>query len=116
LYDNLVMGTMLMEHARRARVEKFVGIGTICSYPKYAKVPFSEDALWDGYPEETNAPYGLAKKMLLVQGQGLPAAVRVQRDPSSARQPVRPLRQLRSRVVARHPVPHSQVPGGRGSR
>ncbi len=68
-YDNLIMGVLLMEHARRAGVPKFVGIGTICSYPKYTPVPFHEDDLWNGYPEETNAPYGLAKKMLLVQGQ-----------------------------------------------
>ncbi|MGH7411683.1 MAG: GDP-L-fucose synthase family protein [Candidatus Methylomirabilis sp.] len=69
LYENLVMGAMLMECARQAGVEKFVGVGTICSYPKFTPVPFREEALWDGYPEETNAPYGLAKKMLLVQGQ-----------------------------------------------
>jgi GDP-L-fucose synthase len=69
LYDNLVMGTQLMEHARRNGIEKFVGVGTICSYPKLTPVPFREDDLWNGYPEETNAPYGLAKKMLLVQGQ-----------------------------------------------
>lgn len=68
-YQNLVMGTMLMEYARQAGVEKFVGVGTICSYPKFCPVPFREEHLWDGYPEETNAPYGLAKKMLLVQGQ-----------------------------------------------
>jgi GDP-L-fucose synthase len=68
-YENLHMGTMLMEHARRVGVAKFVGIGTICSYPKFTPVPFRESALWDGYPEETNAPYGIAKKMLLVQGQ-----------------------------------------------
>jgi GDP-L-fucose synthase len=68
-YENLHMGTMLMEHARRAGVRKFVGIGTICSYPKITPVPFSEDQLWNGYPEETNAAYGMAKKMLLVQGQ-----------------------------------------------
>jgi GDP-L-fucose synthase len=68
-YENLHMGTMLMEHARRCGVAKFVGIGTICSYPKHTPVPFREDDLWAGYPEETNAPYGLAKKMLLVQGQ-----------------------------------------------
>ena len=68
-YDNLMMGTLLMEHARRAGVEKFVGIGTICSYPKFTSVPFREEELWAGYPEETNAPYGLAKKMLLVQAQ-----------------------------------------------
>lgn len=68
-YDNLMMGVMLMEYARRAGVPKFVGIGTICSYPKFTPVPFREDDLWNGYPEETNAPYGLAKKMLLVQAQ-----------------------------------------------
>lgn len=68
-YENLHMGTMLMEHARRQGVKKFVGVGTICAYPKFTPVPFSEDRLWDGYPEETNAPYGMAKKMLLVQGQ-----------------------------------------------
>jgi GDP-L-fucose synthase len=68
-YENLHMGTMLMEHARRNGVAKFVGIGTICSYPKHTPVPFQESHLWDGYPEATNAPYGMAKKMLLVQGQ-----------------------------------------------
>jgi GDP-L-fucose synthase len=68
-YENLVMGSMVMEHGRRAGVEKFVSVGTICAYPKFAPVPFREDDLWDGYPEETNAAYGLAKKMLLVQGQ-----------------------------------------------
>jgi GDP-L-fucose synthase len=68
LYENLIMGTQLMEYARRNEVEKFVGVGTICSYPKFTPVPFREEDLWNGYPEETNAPYGLAKKMLLVQG------------------------------------------------
>jgi GDP-L-fucose synthase len=68
-YDNAVMGIQLMEQARLAGVEKFVTIGTVCSYPKFTPVPFKEDDLWNGYPEETNAPYGLAKKMLLVQGQ-----------------------------------------------
>lgn len=68
-YDNLMMGANLMEHARRRGVAKFVAIGTICSYPKHTPVPFKEDDLWNGYPEETNAPYGLAKKMLLVQAQ-----------------------------------------------
>jgi GDP-L-fucose synthase len=66
-YQNLMMGALLMEHARRAGVHRFLSVGTICSYPKHTPVPFHEDALWDGYPEETNAPYGLAKKMLLVQ-------------------------------------------------
>jgi GDP-L-fucose synthase len=69
-YENAIMGIELMEHARRFGVEKFVTIGTVCSYPKHAQVPFKEDDLWNGYPEETNAPYGLAKKMLLVQAQG----------------------------------------------
>jgi GDP-L-fucose synthase len=68
-YQNLVMGAELMEQARLAGVEKFVAIGTICAYPKFTPVPFREDDLWGGYPEETNAPYGLAKKMLLVQAQ-----------------------------------------------
>jgi GDP-L-fucose synthase len=68
-YDNAIMGLQLMEEARLAGVAKFVGVGTICSYPKHTPVPFSEDSLWDGYPEETNAPYGLAKKLLLVQAQ-----------------------------------------------
>src|SRR5579859_907204 len=68
-YENLMMGSLLMEHARRAGVGKFVAIGTICAYPKITPVPFREEDLWSGYPEETNAPYGLAKKMLLVQGQ-----------------------------------------------
>ncbi|NQU95685.1 MAG: GDP-L-fucose synthase [Candidatus Omnitrophica bacterium] len=68
-YDNLMMGAQLMEEARLAAVKKFVTLGTICSYPKFTPVPFKEENLWDGYPEETNAPYGLAKKMLLVQGQ-----------------------------------------------
>ena len=68
-YDNLVMGAQLMEAARRAGVAKLVAIGTVCCYPKFAPVPFREEDLWNGYPEETNAPYGLAKKMLLVQSQ-----------------------------------------------
>lgn len=68
-YDNLIMGVQLMEQARVFGVGKVVLIGTICAYPKYTKVPFREEDLWDGYPEETNAPYGLAKKMLLVQSQ-----------------------------------------------
>ena len=68
-YRNLIMGALLMEYARLAGVEKFVALGTICAYPKFAHVPFREEELWDGYPEETNAPYGLAKKMLLVLAQ-----------------------------------------------
>ena len=68
-YDNLMMGVPLMHEAWRAEVAKFVAIGTVCAYPKHTPVPFKEEDLWKGYPEETNAPYGLAKKMLLVQSQ-----------------------------------------------
>jgi GDP-L-fucose synthase len=68
-FDNAIMGIQLMEEARLHGVAKFVGAGTICAYPKHTPVPFKEDDLWNGYPEETNAPYGLAKKMLLVQAQ-----------------------------------------------
>lgn len=68
-YDNLMMGALLLEHARRSEVEKFVAVGTICAYPKHCPVPFKEEDLWAGYPEETNAPYGIAKKAMLVQSQ-----------------------------------------------
>ncbi len=68
-YDNAIMGIQLIEQARLFGVSKFVTVGTVCAYPKFTPVPFHEDSLWDGYPEETNAPYGLAKKMLLVQSQ-----------------------------------------------
>ncbi|MHB0968058.1 MAG: GDP-L-fucose synthase family protein [Bellilinea sp.] len=68
-YDNLMMGTQLMHQAWKRGTEKYTAIGTVCAYPKFTPVPFNEDSLWDGYPEETNAPYGLAKKMQLVQAQ-----------------------------------------------
>ncbi len=68
-YDNLMMGVQLIDVGRRTGIEKFVALGTICAYPKFAPIPFKEKDLWNGYPEETNAPYGLAKKMLLVQSQ-----------------------------------------------
>ncbi len=68
-YDNAIMGIQLIEYARQYGVEKFVATGTICAYPKFTPIPFREDELWSGYPEETNAPYGLAKKMMLVQAQ-----------------------------------------------
>ncbi len=68
-YDNMIMGIELMEQSRQYGVEKFVTLGTICAYPKFTPVPFQESHLWEGYPEETNAPYGVAKKALLVQGQ-----------------------------------------------
>ncbi len=69
LYDNLIMGVLLFHEGWRAGVQKFVTIGAVCAYPKFAPVPLQEDTLWDGYPEETNAPYALAKKLLLAQGQ-----------------------------------------------
>ncbi|HYV05988.1 MAG TPA: GDP-L-fucose synthase [Blastocatellia bacterium] len=69
-YENIMMGAQLIEAARAHSIEKFVQIGTVCAYPKYAAAPFKEDDLWSGYPEETNAPYGIAKKALLVQAQG----------------------------------------------
>ena len=68
-YDNLMMGVQMMEAGRQGGIEKFVAVGTVCAYPKFTPVPFKEEDLWNGYPEETNAPYGLAKKMLLVQAQ-----------------------------------------------
>ena len=68
-YDNLMMGSQLMHEAWKAGVEKFVALGTVCAYPKFTPVPFREDDLWNGYPEETNAPYGMAKKMMLMQAQ-----------------------------------------------
>jgi GDP-L-fucose synthase len=68
-YDNAIMGIEMMEQGRQNNVDKYVQVGTVCAYPKFAPIPFSEDDLWEGYPEETNAPYGLAKKMLLVQAQ-----------------------------------------------
>jgi GDP-L-fucose synthase len=68
-YNNLLMGTQMMEYGRQCKIAKFVAIGTICAYPKHTPVPFKEEDLWNGYPEETNAPYGLAKKMLLVQAE-----------------------------------------------
>jgi GDP-L-fucose synthase len=68
-YDNLMMGTQLIEVGRQRGLKKFVALGTICAYPKFASIPFKEDDIWNGYPEETNAPYGLAKKMMLVQSQ-----------------------------------------------
>src|SRR5882672_2710381 len=68
-FENLMMGVQLIEECRLARVPKILSLGTICSYPKFTPVPFREEELWNGYPEETNAPYGLAKKMLLIQSQ-----------------------------------------------
>lgn len=70
MYDNLMMGVQLMHEAYKSNIPKFVALGTVCAYPKHTPVPFKEDDLWNGYPEETNAPYGLAKKMMLVQSEG----------------------------------------------
>lgn len=70
MYDNLMMGVQLMHEAYKSNIPKFVALGTVCAYPKHTPVPFKEEDLWNGYPEETNAPYGLAKKMMLVQSQG----------------------------------------------
>ena len=80
LYENLMMGTLLLEQARQNEVEKFVAVGTICSYPKFTPIPFREEELWNGYPEETNAPYGLAKEDASRSGTSLPTAIRGQRD------------------------------------
>jgi GDP-L-fucose synthase len=80
-FDNAIMGIQLIEAARQEGVEKCVILGTVCAYPKFTPVPFSEDELWNGYPEDTNAPYGLAKKMLLVQSQAY-------RQQSSASEPL----------------------------
>ena len=88
---------------------KLVATGTICAYPKFAPVPFREDDLWNGYPEETNAPYGIAKKMLLVQSQAYRAAVRLEQRRAVPGEPVRPARQLRSADLARHPGDDPQV-------
>ena len=110
-YDNLMMGVQLIHESWRAGVSKFVAIGTVCAYPKYTPVPFREEDLWNGYPEETNAPYGLAKKMLLVQSQ----AYRQQYGFNSIF--LLPVNlygpgQLRPRVQPRDPRPHQEVPGG----
>ena len=87
-YENAMMGLQLIEYARQYGIEKFVCAGTICAYPKYAPIPFQESALWDGYPEETNAPYGLAKKMLLTQLQAYRPAVWLEWDLSLTSQSV----------------------------
>ena len=88
-YDNVMMGVLLLHEAWRAGVSKFVAIGTVCAYPKFTPVPFREDDLWNGYPEETNAPYGLAKKMLLVQSQAYRQQYWVQQHLSVTGEPLR---------------------------
>jgi hypothetical protein len=98
--DNLLMGTYVIEAARATGVEKTVLLGTVCSYPKFTPVPFKEESLWDGYPEETNAPYGIAKKARL----------------SHPHQPLRPRRQVPPVGVARDPRAHQEVRRGEGGR
>ncbi len=88
-YDNLMMGVQLIEQARHHDVEKFVTIGTVCAYPKFTPVPFREEDLWKGYPEETNAPYGLAEEDAPGSGTGLSPAVRHERYLPAARKPLR---------------------------
>ena len=108
-YANMAMGLNVIDQARLAGVEKLVQVGTVCSYPKHTPVPFKEEDLWNGYPEETNAPYGIAKKALLVMLAGLPGPIRVQRHLPAAREPVWAGRQLRPRNQPRDPRPDPQV-------
>ena len=102
-FENVMMGVQLLEECRLASVPKVVTVGTICAYPKHTPVPFREEALWDGYPEETNAPYGLAKKMLLVQGQAYRQQYGDERHSPAAGQSLRPRRQFRRRDL--HVIP-----------
>ena len=95
-YDNLMMGTQLIEEGRQRGLKKFVAIGTICAYPKFAPIPFKEDDIWAGYPEETNAPYGLAKKNDACSIAGVPATVWFQLGGPVPGQFIRPARQFRS--------------------
>ena len=109
-----MMGAHVLEQARLHGTSKLVLAGTICAYPKFTPVPFREDDLWDGYPEETNAPYGVAKKARARRRPGVPGAVRRERDLPAARQPVRAARQLRPRDVPRDPRVDPE--DGRGRR
>ena len=108
-YENIMMGVPLLHEGYLQKIDKFVALGTICAYPKFTPVPFKEDDLWNGYPEETNAPYGLAKKMIACPVSGLPPAVRLQLHLPAAGQPLRPRRQLRSPLLPRYPGPHQKV-------
>ena len=108
-YDNMAMGLHMVEHACRNGLKKFVQVGTICAYPKFTPVPFREDDLWQGYPEETNAPYGIAKKALPGDAPGLPATIRAERNLSPAGESLWTGRQFRSEFLARHPRLDSQV-------
>ncbi len=108
------MGTQLIEESRKAGVGKFVALGTICAYPKFTPIPFREDELWNGYPEETNAPYGLAKKMMLVQLQAYREQYGFDGIFLLPGEPLRPSRQLRPRDEPRDPGDDPQ--DGRGAR
>ena len=111
-YENAIMGVQLIEACRKHGVAKTVVLGTICAYPKFTPVPFREDDLWNGYPEETNAPYGIAKKALLVQGQAYRQQYGLNAIFLLAGQSLRPARQLRPALVARHPRADPQVRRG----
>ena len=93
-YENLMMGVQLLHESWKAGVARFVAIGTVCAYPQHTPLPFREEDLWSGYPEETNAPYGLAKKMLLVQSQAYRQQYGYNSIVLAAGQPLRPARQL----------------------
>ena len=110
------MGVQLIEEGRQVGLKKLVALGTICAYPKFCPVPFRRSDLWNGYPEETNAPYGIAKKMLLVQSEAYRAAVRLQLHRALPGQPLRPARQLRPGDLARHPGADPQVRRGPRAR
>ena len=107
-FANLAMGANVLEQARLHETPKLVIVGTVCAYPKFAPVPFSEDDLWDGYPEETNAPYGVAKKAVLVGAQAYREQYGLDAIFLLPDEPLRAARQLRPRDVARHPGAHPQ--------
>ena len=115
-YDNLIMGVELMHQAYKNGVGKFVAIGTVCAYPKFTPVPFKEEDLWDGYPEETNAPYGLAKKMMLVQAQAYRQQYGFNAIFLVAGESVWSARQLQFAVIACYPCFDPQSGGGRRAR
>ena len=114
-YENAMMGIQLLHEGYTRGIDKFVALGTICAYPKFTPVPFREDYIWNGYPEETNAPYGLAKKMMLVQSQAYRAQYGFNSDLPSPGQPLRPGGQFPLRIVPRHSGTHPEVPPGESS-
>ena len=114
-YDNAIMGIELMEQARQTGVSKFVQVGTVCSYPKFAPIPFTEDDLWNGYPRGDQRAIW-PRRRCCWSGAGIQAAARVQCDLLGPGQPVRPRRQLRPAQLACHPRPDPQVPRGEAGR